>query len=173
MRRHYTRELVVKVVAELKTVKDDPFIAADVIAGFPGETDKDFGDTLSLIESLGLSKLHAFPYSKRPGTAAADFPDQLPSSVITGRTRELLALSDEMYRRYTKRWVGKKTEVLIQEKSGDEEWTGLSENYLPTRIKLPAAPYAVKPGSIVPVTLESSGAAEMIGKIRYESTESS
>ena len=133
MRRHNNREKIINAVNTLRSVKDDPFLAADVIAGFPGETDEDFEQTRSLLELCGFAHLHVFPFSPRPGTAAAEMKHPVPERVAGERTDILRRLSAENYRRYAQRWVGREVEVLPEEEKAGILY-GTSENYLKTEI---------------------------------------
>jgi threonylcarbamoyladenosine tRNA methylthiotransferase MtaB len=132
MRRRYRSERVIRAVQLLRTAKEDPFLAADIIVGFPGEGEEDFLASRRLVESLGLSKLHVFPFSPRPGTSAEHPSDPVPERIRDQRVHELLTLSAKLHETYTARWVGRRVEVVL-EKSGSApagSWRGLSANYL-------------------------------------------
>ncbi len=89
MNRRYTRETVIQACGRLKEAKQNPFLACDIITGFPGETDGDFAQTLSLLKEAGFVNAHAFPYSPRPGTAAASFTPKIPERVKDQRVAAL------------------------------------------------------------------------------------
>ncbi len=89
MNRRYTRETVIQACGRLKGAKQNPFLACDIITGFPGETDGDFAQTLSLLKEAGFVNAHAFPYSPRPGTAAANFTPKIPERVKDQRVAAL------------------------------------------------------------------------------------
>lgn len=133
MRRHNNREKIKNAVNLLRSVKDDPFFAADVIAGFPGETDADFEQTRSLLDECGFTFLHVFPFSARPGTAAAEMKHQVPQRIAGERTEILRRLSAENSAVYNERWKGREIDLLIEEKSGDN-WLGTSGNYLKSEV---------------------------------------
>ena len=138
--RHYTSERVVEAINLLRTVKEDPFIAADLIVGLPGESEKDFEDSFNLIKKLQLSQLHLFPYSPRPGTALYTAKNRVPERITGERAGRIRKLTSELYKRYLKRWQGREVEVVLEkyiETSRDKAclvptgfWSGLSENYL-------------------------------------------
>ena len=137
MRRRYRAEQVARAVELLRGVKHDPFLAADVIVGFSGETDSDFRASYELVESLGFSKLHVFPFSPRPGTDAEHPRYPVPERIRDERAHELLALSRSLLESYTNRWNGKTVEVVLEVpgkgvpgKGAPGAWRGLSENYL-------------------------------------------
>lgn len=90
MNRNYTREDYLALVDKIKTAMADISITTDLIVGFPGETEEDFEDTLSLVKEVGYSSAFTFQYSKRTGTPAATFEDQVPEEVMTERFNRLL-----------------------------------------------------------------------------------
>ena len=109
----------------------DAFIGADVIAGFPGETEAEFAETCHLLEALPLSDLHVFPYSKRPGTGAAGMPGHLPDRLVTERAARLRGIAAEKKAAFLQRFTATKQRVLVQgfnEKNG--VCRGLSRNYI-------------------------------------------
>ncbi|MBO7123472.1 MAG: tRNA (N(6)-L-threonylcarbamoyladenosine(37)-C(2))-methylthiotransferase MtaB [Treponema sp.] len=89
MNRRYTRQTVIQACGRLKESKQNPFLACDIITGFPGETDGDFAQTISLLKEAGFVNAHAFPYSPRPGTAAASFAPKIPERVKDQRVAAL------------------------------------------------------------------------------------
>ncbi len=138
MKRRYRSAQVVQAVRLLREVKEDPFLAADVIAGFPGESEEDFLETYSLVEELDLSKLHVFPFSPRPATAAFDFKDHVPERIRDERVHRLIALSQRSHVRYMQRWLGREVRVVLERRSGEageQSWQGLSENYLKVTVQ--------------------------------------
>ena len=90
MNRNYTREDYLLLVEKIKKAMPDIAITTDLIVGFPGETEKDFEDTLSLVKEVGYSSAFTFQYSKRTGTPAATFDEQVPEDVIAERFNRLL-----------------------------------------------------------------------------------
>ncbi len=90
MNRNYTREDYLALIDKIKTAMPDISITTDLIVGFPGETEEDFEDTLSLVKEVGYSSAFTFQYSKRTGTPAATFEDQVPEEVMTERFNRLL-----------------------------------------------------------------------------------
>jgi threonylcarbamoyladenosine tRNA methylthiotransferase MtaB len=114
-------------------------IGADVIAGFPGETEKDHHATLSFIEHLPLTYLHVFSFSSRPGTAAAELRNQVPEQVIARRARELRALGEKKKAAFQTAQTGRAMRVLTLNRRGEDAsgpWTrALSCNYLDVRAR--------------------------------------
>ena len=107
-------------------------IGADVICGFPGETDEDFLRTFDCVEGLPISYLHAFTYSPRPGSEAEHFTDQVPPEIRKRRTRALKRLSSEKHRRFAQRHVGQVVDVLLEptRRGGIARIGGWTDNYL-------------------------------------------
>ena len=114
-------------------------LGADVIAGFPGETQADHEATLALIERLPLAYLHVFSFSARPGTPAAALPRQVPEQVIDHRASELRALGDRKKRAFQRAQIGSDQHVLTLRRTGSDSagpWTrALSSNYLDIRVR--------------------------------------
>ncbi|MGA2409622.1 MAG: tRNA (N(6)-L-threonylcarbamoyladenosine(37)-C(2))-methylthiotransferase MtaB [Candidatus Binataceae bacterium] len=129
MRRRYTaddyRERAERIIAAMPSAA----IGTDVIAGFPGETDKNFEQSFNLIESLPLAYLHVFPYSVREGTTAAKMADRVDGSLIKRRAAMLRQLGEVKKRRFAASMIGHKLEVLI-ERQADGRLEGYSRNYV-------------------------------------------
>ena len=118
MRRPYGPEVFARVVEHLALTLPDPGLGADVIAGFPGEREADFEETVSLIRSLPLTYLHVFPFSPRPGTPAAAMDDQVPPAERDRRAGVLRELGREKARAFLERHVGRTVRALIQGNPG-------------------------------------------------------
>jgi len=131
MGRAYNAQTIEKAVSLLRSAKDDPFLACDIITGFPGETETEFNATLELCRKIGFSWIHVFPYSKRPGTPAWSFSGAVREREITKRAGLLTDLAWQGRAAYVKRWLGREIEVLAEKKSGSKSYfRGISENYL-------------------------------------------
>jgi len=137
MHRWYRAEHYARRVELIRERLRDAAIGADVIAGFPGETDAEHAETLVFIERLPFSYLHVFSYSKRPGTQAADLANQVPGPVVKSRARELRALGEEKARAFRKSQVGRALRVLTLRTGDDsaEATPALSSNYLQVRVR--------------------------------------
>jgi len=132
MGRSYSRDKVIEAVEILRSACVNPLISADIITGFPGETERDFKDTCDLAEQAALSYLHVFPFSKRPGTAASKMKNIIPERVSRERAEILRTLSDKLFSNYALLWENQKVEALVEgiyDKTG-KEWSALSGNYL-------------------------------------------
>lgn len=113
MRRLYTREEYLTKVWALRDAVPDIALSTDLIVGFPGETEKDFEETLTLLEEVRYDSLFAFKYSPRPLTPAATFPDQIPEEVKAERINSLLRYQDEIALEQNRYRLGKIEEVLV------------------------------------------------------------
>ncbi len=129
MQRRYNSAAYRARVERIKTAMPNACIGADVIVGFPGETDEDFFETCDFIRSLEVSYLHVFTYSERPGTKASAMKDSVPVHVRRERNRLLRAISEKKRRAFYESQMGREVTVLI-EKSGE----GYSENYVRSRL---------------------------------------
>src|SRR5262249_53972932 len=111
----------------------------DIIVGFPGETEREFRQTLRFVAASELNYLHVFSYSPRPGTPAADAADRVGGEVMRGRSAELRALGSELSRRFRSSFLGKELEVLgLKERLADGALRALSGNFID--VALTAAP---------------------------------
>jgi len=134
MRRWHTREQYRRRTLEIADRVADLGLGADVITGFPGETDRDHEDTVHLVEDLPFTYLHVFPYSLREGTAAVDLADPVPQRVAGERSRELRMLAQEKGRAYRTARLGGGATVVLEGRGG----TALTGDYL--RVEAPEAP---------------------------------
>jgi threonylcarbamoyladenosine tRNA methylthiotransferase MtaB len=132
MRRPYTAAMYRRLVERLTAAIPALGLGADVIVGFPGETDADFDATVALVESLPFSYLHVFPYSMRQGTEAVGLPGQIDGAVVAERARRLRELAAVKHRRFREALAGRVEEVLVLEArdraTGD--LVGLTGNYI-------------------------------------------
>jgi threonylcarbamoyladenosine tRNA methylthiotransferase MtaB len=113
MKRRHSRADAVRFCADIRRARPDIVLGADLIAGFPTETDAMFADTLALVEDCGLTHLHVFPFSARPGTPAALMP-QLPADVIAARAKKLRRAGEVALQRHLAAQVGKHRVVLTE-----------------------------------------------------------
>ncbi len=136
MRRWHTREMYRSRSLEIAERFDVLGLGADVITGFPGETDQDHAMTRALVEELPFTYLHVFPYSPRNGTPALDLSHPVPQRIAGERSRELRELALEKGRRYREGRVGGAAEVVLE---GDGGWA-LTEDYLRVEVTGSAGP---------------------------------
>jgi threonylcarbamoyladenosine tRNA methylthiotransferase MtaB len=129
MRRRHTVADYRIIVETARRAAPDVAVAADVIAGFPGETPEDHRRTLELVEELALADLHVFPFSPRRGTAAALSPEQVPEEEKRRRSHELLELKARLRERYLRSQLGSVQPVLFEQRSGTV-WEGVTDTYI-------------------------------------------
>jgi tRNA-2-methylthio-N6-dimethylallyladenosine synthase len=113
MERGYTREEYIEKVSALRNAIPSLAVSTDIIVGFPGESESDFADTLSLMRELAFDASFAFKYSPRPKTPAADYADQIPEAVRAERLAQVLALQDELSLQKNQKLIGQTVEVLV------------------------------------------------------------
>jgi threonylcarbamoyladenosine tRNA methylthiotransferase MtaB len=131
MNRFYNSETVDSAVNLLRRSKDDPFLACDIITGFPGETESEFEETFEMCKKIGFAWIHVFPYSKRSGTAACSFKDSVNDKEITRRAHLLTDLAWKGRAEYVQRWLNREVDVLIEKRNVEKSFcSGVSENYL-------------------------------------------
>ncbi len=114
MRRRWGTRMFLDRCQLLKESLDRPAITTDIIAGFPGETEEEFQQTLMTCKKAGFSKIHAFPFSPRRGTPAADMPDQIAKHIRSERVKRLTTLETELRSQYFQQLVGSKLELLVE-----------------------------------------------------------
>lgn len=136
MRRRYTAERYRERIAKIRELMPDAFLGVDVIVGFPGEGEEEFIETYTLLEEVGASFLHIFPFSERPGTPAVSMPNKVQSRIATERVARLEELSGRLHRSFAERFLGTEREVLFESTDHDGMMYGYTDNYL--RV---AAPY--------------------------------
>jgi threonylcarbamoyladenosine tRNA methylthiotransferase MtaB len=133
MGRAYDSKTIEEAVSILRRAKDDPFLACDIITGFPGETEIEFKETFEFCKKLDFAWIHVFPYSRRPGTQAFSFPVTLCETDVTKQVQSFTELAKRGRAGYIRRRLGCEVEALV-EKSGAKSCRGISENYLKLRI---------------------------------------
>ena len=125
MRRGYTRDDYLRVIDKLKSAKREIALSTDIIVGFPGETEQDFEETLTLIEQVGYASLFSFKYSPRRGTDAIDYAEQVPEEEKGRRLTILQERQRRLQKRKNEAWIGRRDEALVEgrrEKLG--QWIG-------------------------------------------------
>ena len=129
MRRRYTtadyRSLLWRRLEQIPELA----ITTDIIVGFPGETDAEFAETMQFVEEMAFSRLHVFRYSRRSGTPAARFPNQIPATVKEERSHSLIALGEKLSEEFHQAYVGQLLEVLVEQVEKGQG-VGLTDNYI-------------------------------------------
>ena len=130
MRRRYTDDRYRERIAKIREMMPDAFLGVDVIVGFPGEGEEEFMETYRLLEEVGASFLHIFPFSERPGTPAVDMPNKVQPRISTERVQRLEALSDRLHKAFAERYLGSEREVLFESTDRNGLMYGYTDNYL-------------------------------------------
>ena len=153
MRRVYTAEQYAQVVADIRAAYGSRPVSftTDCICGFPGETVEDFEESCAFLKQIGFLKVHVFPYSRRSGTPAYDFPDQVHEREKQERSRTMNALVEELRRDVLTTYEGMEDEVLLETALSETLFTGYTRLYVPVVVSAPGR----KSGEIVRVRLGS------------------
>ncbi len=134
MLRPYNTARFGEIVEEIRRRIPDAAIGTDVIAGFPGETDRDHRETVDFVTRMPFTYLHVFPYSDRSGTAASEMAPKVEPPTIKSRGEELRQISDEKNRLFRRRFVGKALSVLTLSETKGQMRTAISGNYLKAKL---------------------------------------
>lgn len=164
MNRGYTASEYREKVELIERTLPQATWGADILVGFPGETEEQFSRTWRLIEELAPLRLHIFRYSRRPQTAAAHFPDQVPERVKLERAQELRRLGEELSLRVRERYLGRSLRVLVEGPTADSLWRGWSENYIEVRTP-PSKRHQLKAGEILSVRIRKLGEDYLLGEV--------
>jgi threonylcarbamoyladenosine tRNA methylthiotransferase MtaB len=152
MKRRHLRADTLAFVARVRSLRPDMVFGADIIAGFPTETDAMFENTLRIVEEAGLTYLHVFPYSRRPGTPAARMP-QVDRGTAKARAKLLRDAGERQFRRHCESRVGLIESVLVE-----RDGIGRTEQFVPVEVMGHA------PGEIVPVRIAASAGDRLVGE---------
>ena len=136
MKRKYTTEEYMESLERLRNAFPGCAITTDMIVGFPGETEEEFEKSLSFIRQCRFADMHIFPYSRRPGTPAAEMPGQLPNAVKEERSHRAIAVAQDMSRSYHQELLGTTQAVLVEGMEGEHS-VGHAMNYV--KIYIPGA----------------------------------
>ncbi|MDE4541591.1 tRNA (N(6)-L-threonylcarbamoyladenosine(37)-C(2))-methylthiotransferase MtaB [Thermoanaerobacterium sp. R66] len=132
MGRRYTTSEYKAIIERVRKYIKDVAITTDVMVGFPGETEKEFNETYNFVKDIQFSKMHVFKYSRRAGTKAADYPDQIKNSVKEERSKILIKLSEECELKFYRKFLGSTLNVLFEQRTKelDDYVEGLTDNYI-------------------------------------------
>jgi threonylcarbamoyladenosine tRNA methylthiotransferase MtaB len=163
MRRRYTAKFYRSIVERCLAADPDYCLGADVMVGFPGETEEEHLQSLQFVRDVGLTYLHVFSFSAREGTEAADLPAQVPPQVRSRRSAEMRALHDQNKSRFVARALGRTFEAIVLEDrdQASGRWRSLTDHYLEVLVE--ALPE--DQGRIVPVRVEQVEGHRALGSI--------
>jgi tRNA-2-methylthio-N6-dimethylallyladenosine synthase len=156
MRRSYRSEKYLGIIERVRAAIPNAAITTDLIVGFPGETEEDFLETMRVAEASRFAASFTFQYSRRPGTPAADLPDQLPKAVVQERYERLLALCNDLAWQENKALVGTEVEVLVANNEGRKDaatnrMSGRDRTNRLVHFDIPAGGDVPRPGDLVSV----------------------
>jgi len=137
MNRKYCRNDYLKLIKKLKKFVPGIAITTDCLVGFPGESEKNFTNTIDLLRKIAPLKAHIFPYSQRPGTLASKFDGRIDTSIIKKRMLRLEKVSRSLALKYKRKFFNKHMDVLIEAKSKDKPgfWEGYTDNYIRVKVR--------------------------------------
>jgi threonylcarbamoyladenosine tRNA methylthiotransferase MtaB len=152
--RYNDMDRIGTIIATLRKMKDDPFIAADVITGLPAEGEKEFQETYDFFQNYDFSMLHVFPFSPRPDTPLFTAKDRVPESVRDERAKILRELAERHHAAYLLRQAGRHGEVILEQRKGGY-WYGTTGNYL--EVEVLDAPSFSRKGDLLPIIFQEGG----------------
>ena len=160
MRRSYRAEKYLGIIERVRQAIPDAAISTDIIVGFPGETEEEFQDTMDMVSKVGFAVCYTYLYSMRPGTPAADLPNQVPKDVVQERFERLLAHANEVAWKENKLQIGKEVEVLVANDGRKDDATGrltgrARDNRL-VHFSLPAGVRRPRAGDLVTLTVHDA-----------------
>jgi len=177
MKRSYRSEKYLGILDRVRQAIPDAAITTDIIVGFPGETEEDFEQTLEVVRKSRFSAAYTFQYSKRPGTPAAEMPDQLPKEVVQDRYERLLELVNGIAWEENKKLVGNDVEVLVATGEGRKDeannrMSGRARDNRLVHFEIPDGAQAPRPGDMVTVTISRAApyflVADHVAGSKYE-----
>ncbi|MDQ2852882.1 tRNA (N6-isopentenyl adenosine(37)-C2)-methylthiotransferase MiaB [Dermatophilaceae bacterium Sec6.4] len=156
MRRSYRSAKFLGIIDRVRASMPEAAITTDIIVGFPGETEQDFEQTLRVVREARFSSAFTFQYSIRPGTPAAELPDQLPKAVVQERFMRLVALQEEVSWAENKRMIGREVEVLVSPSEGRKDaasgrMSGRAQDNRLVHFAVPEGAERARPGDMVTV----------------------
>jgi threonylcarbamoyladenosine tRNA methylthiotransferase MtaB len=161
MHRGYDRDTFRTVVKRCMDHFPDAAIGIDILAGFPGEGEEEFANSKKLLQEIDATYFHVFPYSKRPGTPAATFKEQVPQAISQSRVAELRALGETKKHTFYTRFLKTERPVLVEHKRTDANMlTGFTDNYIPVVFSGDDSLM----GKIVPIRLEQIEDNKVLGR---------
>lgn len=167
MRRSYRSKKFLGILDKVRERMPHAAISTDIIVGFPGETEEDFQATLDVVEASRFGTAFTFQYSKRPGTPAAELPDQLPKEVVQERFERLTALQDRIAKEENAKQLGRTVEVLVTEQSGRKaeethRLSGRSRDQRLVHFSVPEGGETPRPGDVVTVPITEAAAFHLV-----------
>lgn len=162
MRRSYRQARYLGIIEKVRAAMPHAAITTDIIVGFPGETEEDFQQTLDVVRQARFTSAFTFQYSKRPGTPAADMPDQLPKQVVQERYDRLIAVQEEISLEANRALIGSEVELLVADGAGKKNaatarMSGRARDGRLVHFRPAGTAEPIRPGDVV--TVDVTGAA--------------
>lgn len=163
MQRLYTRDQYLECISWMRAAKRDISVTTDIIVGFPGETEADFGETLALLEQVRFDGVFAFKYSPRPNTPAVKLEDAIPDDEKARRLNSLLELQREIQKLNNKKHIGQECEVMIEAKNQARgQWVGRTSQNKTLNF---VGSQELEAGSYVPVRITAALPNSLVGEL--------
>jgi tRNA-2-methylthio-N6-dimethylallyladenosine synthase len=165
MQRLYTREQYLERIAWMKSAKREISITSDIIVGFPGETEEDFSETLSLLDEVGYDAVFAFKYSPRPNTPSLALEDAIPDEEKIRRLEVVNLRQREIQTASYKRYIGATLEVMVEGRNeARAQWMGRTSQNKTLNFTAPAST-SIAIGSYVQVKATTSFPNSLLGEL--------
>jgi len=164
MNRHYTREEYIEKLEQLKELFPYATFGADVIVGFPTETEEDFAQTFEVVEKSPLNWLHVFPYSPRPGTPAEKIKERVPETVVKHRSNMLRRLIEKKREDFYRELIGESFYAIV-EKVEEGQTTVLTENYVHALLKDGFINRCLTQGELIKVKISQVEGGKVIAEL--------
>lgn len=162
MNRSHSRDSYLRILDRVRAVRPDIALSGDFIVGFPGETDTDFADTMSLVAEVQYAQAYSFKYSQRAGTPAATMDDQIAPDIMDERLQQLQALLGEQQFAFNRSTIGKSCDILLERQGKfDGQLIGKSPWLQSTHIEIPG----LKLGDLVGVKIKEAGYSSVTGEV--------
>ncbi len=171
MRRSYRSRRFLGILDTVRERIPEAAITTDIIVGFPGETERDFQDTLDVVAASRFSSAYTFQYSVRPGTPAGEMADQVPKAVVQERFERLVALQDRIAAEENRRVVGRRVELLVTAEAGKKSGqthrlSGRARDQRLVHFSVPEGAESPRPGDFVTVTVTDAASYHLIADPR-------
>lgn len=169
MNRKYTRQIFVETVERLRAASPDFTFTTDIIVGFPGETDCDFAETLDVMRQVKFAKVHMFPYSDRPRTRAAQYPNKVPKAIIKERKTGVLRVAEQMAYELRQQFIGRSMTVLTE--NTDASHPGMMSGHTANFLTVWIPSIDIGSNELVDVELIENTPTGLIGRILHQQQE--
>ncbi|MFI9510259.1 tRNA (N6-isopentenyl adenosine(37)-C2)-methylthiotransferase MiaB [Nocardia sp. NPDC052566] len=167
MRRSYRKTRFLGIIEKVRAAMPHAAITTDIIVGFPGETEEDFQETLDVVRQARFTSAYTFQYSKRPGTPAAEMPDQLPKAVVQERYERLIALQEQISLDANRALIGTEVELLVAEGAGKKNaatarMSGRARDGRLVHFRPGGTAETIRPGDIITVDVTDAAPHHLI-----------